>query len=597
MAAFAKSDNRVLFIENTGVRTPTFKDIRRLTKRIVNWFKSSKGFREEAENLYIYSPLILPFPYSRISRWINKYLLLKALKRWMKAMEFRDPIIWTFLPTGTALDIINNIDRKLLIYYCIADFYELADNYKKVKKTEDELIKECDLIFVQGRALEEKCRRLNNNVRIFPFGVSIETFEKFRYSADKVPDDIRGVKKPIIGYIGGIHKHIDFALLKFIAQSHPEWSLVLIGPLQTEIQGLDNFKNVFILGKKDFSELPYYSNEFSVCIIPYQKTGYTTTVYPTKLNEYHALGKPVVSTDLPEIENFNKENGNLVLIGKTHEEFVRCIIKMLNESANELPEKRRCSARKNSWATRIEEMSSLMDEAIRKKSVISVDWQEKFLRLYKKGRGKILKSALLLLTLYFLFFYTPLVWFMAGPLKIVQPPQKADAIVSLAGGVGESGKAGQGYEERVQYAVELYKKGYASHIIFSSGYKYVFEEPLVMKALAISLGVPAEAIILEEKASNTYENIKFVKGILDNRGWKKVLLISSPFHMLRVSLVARKISPELEVIYTPILDSNFYSYKIGADRKLIGKQLTIDQAKALIHEYLGILYYLWKGYI
>ena len=52
----------------------------------------------------------------------------------MKAAEFHDPIIWTFLPTGTALDIINNIESRLLVYYCIADFYELVANPKKIKK-------------------------------------------------------------------------------------------------------------------------------------------------------------------------------------------------------------------------------------------------------------------------------------------------------------------------------------------------------------------------------------------------------------------------------------------------------------------------------
>jgi len=60
MSTFAKNGNRVLFIENTGVRAPTFKDMPRIRKRMINWAKSIKGFRRETDSLYIYSPIIFP---------------------------------------------------------------------------------------------------------------------------------------------------------------------------------------------------------------------------------------------------------------------------------------------------------------------------------------------------------------------------------------------------------------------------------------------------------------------------------------------------------------------------------------------------------
>ena len=73
------------------------------------------------------------------------------------------------------------------------------------------------------------------------------------------------------------------------------------------------------------------------------------------------------------------------------------------------------------------------------------------------------------------------------------PPRPADAIVVFAGGVGESGKAGGGYQERVKQAVDLYKAGYAPVLVFSSGYVYSFREAEVMRALAVDKGVPAGA--------------------------------------------------------------------------------------------------------
>ena len=122
MSTLAASGNRVLFIENTGVRAPKMSDLPRIRKRVVNWFNSIKGIRKIRENLYTYSPLILPFPYSRIARWMNRFLLIVNLKRWMDSMQFGNPIVWTFLPTPIALDIANNVNRKLLIYYCIDNF-------------------------------------------------------------------------------------------------------------------------------------------------------------------------------------------------------------------------------------------------------------------------------------------------------------------------------------------------------------------------------------------------------------------------------------------------------------------------------------------
>ena len=63
---------------------------------------------------------------------------------------------------------------------------------------------------------------------------------------------------------------------------------------------LKDMKNVAFLGIKQHSELAEYIDRFDVCLIPYLLNDYTETVYPTKLNEYLARGKAVVSTALPE---------------------------------------------------------------------------------------------------------------------------------------------------------------------------------------------------------------------------------------------------------------------------------------------------------
>lgn len=598
MSTFAKNGNKVLFIENTGVRVPGIKDIPRIINRIKNWFLGVKGIRKEKENLYIFSPLVLPFPYFSFARWLNRHIILSVLEKWMKIVNFSNPIIWTFLPTPLSLNLIDNLSYKILIYYCIDSFKVSSDSARKIKKSEIKLLKKADLVFVTSRELYTYCSNHNNKVYIFPFGVNFQEFQKVRIGQNSIPAEIKDIKRPIIGYVGGIHKWIDQNLIKEVAEKYPEYSFVFVGPIQTDISLLSGLKNVYFLGKKHHHEIPYIINNFNICIVPYLITEYTKNVYPTKLNEYHALGKPVISTDLPEIKNFNIENNNLVLVAKTYGEFIGCISNALNDSSEVLLEKRISSAKRNSWDMRIEEMGNLIESEIERKLKMPLDWREAFLRFYGVGRRKTFKLAFIFLSTYFLMFYTPLVWFLASPLKIVQLPEKADCIVVFAGGVGESGLAGQGYEERVEYAVELYKKGYARHIIFSSGYMYVFKEPLVMKILAISLRIPEEAIILEDKANSTYENVEFTKEILKQKNWNDILLLSSPYHMLRASMVFNKIAKEIKVHYTPIPKSLFYAHpeKDEHGRK-IWKRINLQQIKGIIHEYLGILYYWWKGWI
>ncbi|NIO20137.1 MAG: glycosyltransferase, partial [Candidatus Aenigmarchaeota archaeon] len=285
---------------------------------------------------------------------------------------------------------------------------------------------------------------------------------------------------------------------------HPDYSFVFIGPIQTDISSLKEIRNLHFLGPKSHESLPYYVNEFAVGIIPYLLTDYTKNVYPTKLNEYLALGKPVVSTELPEIMTFNEKYGDIVSTCKDPKEFSSCLERAVHTKSNEQDtEKRIRVANDNTWQKRIEQMSDLIEEGVeRRKHDKDLKWREYFRQFYRKTRRKLVIAGIVCLLVYLFSFHTPLLWLVARPLKVSQAPRVADVIVTFAGGVGESGKAGQGYRERVTHSVNLYKKGFAQKMIFSTGYVYVMQEAEVMKALAVHLGVPSEDIILEKRAGS-----------------------------------------------------------------------------------------------
>jgi len=591
MSTLARNGNRVLFIENTGVRPPNFRDLPRLKKRIHNWLHSVKGIRKESDDLFIYSPLILPFPYSRLARCINKHLIMSVLRRWIRSAGFKNPIIWTFLPTGIVLDIINSLDSSLVIYYCIDNFSASSNLAGKIKKSEEKVIATADMVFVTAKNLYDWCSRYNQNVHMFPFGVNLAVYEKAKREDLPVPADILSVKHPIVGYVGGVHKWIDFELIAFLAQKHKDKSFVFVGPIQTSVDSLKELPNIYFLGQKQYEALPGYVKNFDVCVIPYLITEYTKNVYPTKLTEYLALGKAVVSTAIPEVTAFNERHDGVVYVGSSKEEFSSMLDKAVSQRASDSIKNKRMgiASEEGDWNAKIEKMSKLIDAGlVEKESQKDKNWKDNLLKMYAGSRKRIIPLAATIAAVYLLFFHTSFIWFIGKPLKISDDIKHSDAILVLAGGVGESGKAGQGYTERLNYAIELYRKGYAPHIIISSGYKYVFKEAEMMKALAVSMAVPADAIILEENARNTYENIQFSKDILVRHHWKTAILISSPYNMRRASLIARKIAPNIDFVYAPIIQSGFYGD---------GKRVELRHVKAILHEYAAIIFYRIKGYL
>lgn len=596
MSVLAKNGNRVLFIESTGVRAPTFKDMPRLLHRFANWRKGFKGVRKEGENLYIYSPLTLPFPYSRIAIKINKVIMLSVIKHWMNVMGFHNPVVWTFLPTGIVLDMLNELDPSIFVYYCIDDFASSSKTACKIKRAEDKVIKKADLIFATAHNIYNRCLSRNKRSYLFPFGVSIANYVEVRENHVDIPDDLKRVKRPIIGYIGGLHKWIDMKLVRAIALARKDISIVMVGPKQTSLSDIDGLDNVFMLGKKEHRELPRYAKFFDAGIIPYQITRYTENVYPTKMNEYLAMGKPVISTRIPEVLRFDKANGgNFIYFIEKEGDAGSAINRALSENNDAIINKRIEAANGNSWDRRIEAMCDLIEARLAEIRLdTNQDWKEKFKYVYGRLKRKATRVAGAVLIFYLLVFYTPIVWIIARPLNVAGLPQRSDCIAVLGGGVGESGKAGQGYEERVSYAVELYKKGFADYLIFSSGYKNVFDETMVMKALAVALEVPEASVILENNASNTYENVKFITGIMRSKGWKRVLLVTAPYHTLRVSLVFKKTAKDINVAYLPLPKSLFYNHEV---KGIFKKRVTIMQIKGILHEYLGIAYYRFKGWI
>jgi uncharacterized SAM-binding protein YcdF (DUF218 family) len=108
------------------------------------------------------------------------------------------------------------------------------------------------------------------------------------------------------------------------------------------------------------------------------------------------------------------------------------------------------------------------------------------------------------------------------------------------------------------YAVNLYKKGYAPYILFSGGSgkltKDIFDKPeaLVFKDIALASGVQEEAIIVETESTNTGENVSFSRNLLNklNLDFNSFILVQKPYMERRTYATFHKVWPEKDFTVT-----------------------------------------------
>jgi len=200
-------------------------------------------------------------------------------------------------------------------------------------------------------------------VHLVPSGVDFPRFDRVRVAGGPVPADLARLPRPVVGYLGGLHQWVDQPLLAALAARRPDWSVVLVGPQQTDMSALTRMPNVHALGTRGPEDVPRYLRGFDVATIPYRLTDYTDHVYPAKLNEYLAMGLGVVATPLAEITRFNQTHGAVVRVAADVAAFEAAVASELSEADQGAVGRRVAVAKENSWAARLELMSSLIVEA------------------------------------------------------------------------------------------------------------------------------------------------------------------------------------------------------------------------------------------
>lgn len=365
----AAAGNRVLYIENTGVRAPGLKDTKRVASRLGRWMRSlrSGGAREVSPNIFVYSPLVLPPFGSSWQRFLNRRVFLQQLRSITRSMGIRDPLLWTYLPTNTAVDIIRShrTKRSVVLYYSMADFSLLTPKGEQLEKSERELAAMSDVIFATCSELAAKVAGHGPPAHLFPPGVDLSAFPEHPAANQSDPLRLGDLPRPIIGYVGGLHRLVDYDLVEAMARARPSWSWVFLGAHQVPLERIQQLENVHLFGQQPHHQLAQHLTFFDVCIVPYLNTRDTSSIVPTKINEYLAAGKAIVSTNLPTVCEFNEQHQVLISTEPTQQSFLQAIEASL-PAAHEvtLQQKRRTVAKRANWETRLEEMSRIIEQTL-----------------------------------------------------------------------------------------------------------------------------------------------------------------------------------------------------------------------------------------
>lgn len=328
MTRLAQMGHRVLYINPTGTRYPCLSDISRLWKR--------RQAQASHVNLTIYSPLVLPFPFSWLIARINRRILMRRIRAWLQGQPC--DIAWTWFASPLNVQVIGALWPKKVVYQIMSSIRAVRSQ-PAIHDAEDKLMSHATAIFVNSDTLRQEYGQRYTKIYVFRAGCNTALFDPSR-TYQRPPDLPTG--KPIIGYSGGLHEWFDELL----------W-------LQLSNQFMGRYHFVIVTGKKH-DELPAYLAHFDVCLIPYKADAYTATSFPAKLNEYLAMKKRVVAIRTRELEAYQKEAGINLLLSSTLDEWVANIQKSVDHLMPADFEQRRFAAIQHDYSYQVPKMLELL---------------------------------------------------------------------------------------------------------------------------------------------------------------------------------------------------------------------------------------------
>ena len=279
-------------------------------------------------------------------------LLAENLGRVPLSEGFQRPVQWFSDAAGAAL-YAGQVDARAVIYECVDQAPDAG------------LLARADGVVTAAHEWQILAQKGHANCLFAPNGTEVRHFARTHSKRVTVPNDINFVPRPVLGYIGTVDARLDYGLIEALAAADPNWSIVMVGPVQgVSPEHLPRAKNIFWIGKRPYGEMPDYVFGFQVCIAPFAVNDATRWQRPVKINEYLMAGRPVVCTELPEVR---RDFGAQVALAGSAEEFVAACRHALGQPDHGQTESTRRALARTDWKHTVEAIEAHVEAALRRK--------------------------------------------------------------------------------------------------------------------------------------------------------------------------------------------------------------------------------------
>ncbi|WP_019140404.1 FAD-dependent oxidoreductase [Noviherbaspirillum massiliense] len=273
--------------------------------------------------------------------------------------DYQDHIAWFYTPM--ALPLLQEMQPRLVVYDCMDELAAFKNAPKQLLQRENAVLKVADIVFTGGPSLYRSKKDRHPNVHCFPSSVDVKHFEQAldRTNSHPLHRDIPG---PRLGFYGVIDERLDAGLVGKLADAHPQWQIVLVGPVvKIDPATLPRRPNIHYLGQQPYEALPHFLAGWDVCMLPFAMNESTKFISPTKTLEYMAAELPIVSTPVKDVADVYSD---VVAIAGDAESFIKaCEAALLAtpQEHAERVERMRQKLKATSWDATADKMRDLMD--------------------------------------------------------------------------------------------------------------------------------------------------------------------------------------------------------------------------------------------
>lgn len=263
---------------------------------------------------------------------------------------------------------------------CLLRAYHCVDPIIKPYTRKHGLINEkltvlqSDMVISTSLSLQQKWANMKSSYLVTN-GVPQSLINQFNTDKGDLDPTIRSLGTSIFGYFGAIERRIDYNLLRKVFSNNPQWKLVLAGVVEPQYMdsALFQLPNVHLIRGYQYRELVKLINSVDVTIIPFKKDEASSGIFPLKVYEYLASGKPVVSTDFNEF--LTCKLSDVMNFTSNDQEFQQFLEQALrNPSVGE--ERRKLAAKRNTWEIKAKQFQEIINIEYERKNFKSCKEQQ-----------------------------------------------------------------------------------------------------------------------------------------------------------------------------------------------------------------------------